>query len=380
MEALIGRVGVNGKGVRGMALSKAEMKELLMQAAMEEEDSGDSGSEEDDTPPPKTKRLSKAKEKATEAKTVKAGKHAKSQQTNGVPVAATSALPTPVFDLVEPTFEPSTKKKSKQKISSLPNGSSPAPGRIDDSDFVEPTSLAGGDQADSTKRKRELQFHTSRIKKRAGKERASFGGDDDIPYRSDRRKNQMLQPDQDKDSFEANSIPLEGNRRVWGQSSSAAEPDDGGDGEWGGIESEVASGEGVKRTRASVEADEAEGGDAPTTEYLELVRSAKRQKKEEKRDAYLVKEAEKRKSYEDDAVLGPRTLTKDMLHNRGLTPRRKKKSANPWTKKRIQYEKAQKKLSSTRAVYKGGENALGGQYEGEMTGITRDVIKSVKFG
>lgn len=53
---------------------------------------------------------------------------------------------------------------------------------------------------------------------------------------------------------------------------------------------------------------------------------------------------------------------------------------NPRVKKRQQYDKAKKKLASQKAVYKGGLNAVGGSYEGEISGINSRVIKSVKFG
>lgn len=75
-------------------------------------------------------------------------------------------------------------------------------------------------------------------------------------------------------------------------------------------------------------------------------------------------------------------LSRDIVRNKGLTRQRgnpKNNVANPRVKKRQQYEKAKKKLASSKAVYKGGLNALGGQYEGEVTGINPKLIKSVKF-
>lgn len=67
-----------------------------------------------------------------------------------------------------------------------------------------------------------------------------------------------------------------------------------------------------------------------------------------------------------------------MEKNRGLTPHRPKTVRNPRVKKRIKFDKAQKKLSSTRAVYKGGMAALEGGYAGEKSGIS-NVIKSRTF-
>lgn len=75
---------------------------------------------------------------------------------------------------------------------------------------------------------------------------------------------------------------------------------------------------------------------------------------------------------------GPRSLTRAILKNRGLTPHRSKSVRNPRVKKRQRYDKAQKKLSSQRAVYKGGIGDAS-KYTGEQSGISK-VVKSVRFG
>jgi U3 small nucleolar RNA-associated protein 3 len=46
-------------------------------------------------------------------------------------------------------------------------------------------------------------------------------------------------------------------------------------------------------------------------------------------------------------------------------------------KKRMKFEEKQKKLKSIKAVYKGGEGR--GGYQGEMSGIKTDLVKSVKL-
>lgn len=81
---------------------------------------------------------------------------------------------------------------------------------------------------------------------------------------------------------------------------------------------------------------------------------------------------------EDDSTTGPRTLTRAILKNKGLTPHRNKSVRNPRVKKKLRYEKAKKQVSSRQAVYKGGQGALKGDYGGESTGIST-VIKSRKF-
>lgn len=85
-----------------------------------------------------------------------------------------------------------------------------------------------------------------------------------------------------------------------------------------------------------------------------------------------------RAAYDDGTADGPRTITRAIEKNRGLTPRRSKTGRNPRVKKRQAYDKAQKKVASQRSVYKGGQAAYGGEYKGEKTGISK-VIKSRKF-
>jgi U3 small nucleolar RNA-associated protein 3 len=51
---------------------------------------------------------------------------------------------------------------------------------------------------------------------------------------------------------------------------------------------------------------------------------------------------------------------------------------NPRVKKRQKFEKAKKKISSQKAVYKGGIGDTG-YYGGEKSGISK-VIKSVRLG
>lgn len=74
---------------------------------------------------------------------------------------------------------------------------------------------------------------------------------------------------------------------------------------------------------------------------------------------------------------GPRSLTRAILANKGLTPRRPKSVRNPRVKKREKFEKAMKKISSQKAVYKGGLGTTG-KYDGEKSGISK-VVKSIRL-
>ena len=73
---------------------------------------------------------------------------------------------------------------------------------------------------------------------------------------------------------------------------------------------------------------------------------------------------------------GPRSLTRAILKNKGLTPSRSKAVRNPRVKKRQKYEQAKKKVASQRAVYRGGMDAT--RYTGEKTGIST-TVKSVQL-
>ncbi len=80
---------------------------------------------------------------------------------------------------------------------------------------------------------------------------------------------------------------------------------------------------------------------------------------------------------EEHELDGPRSLTRAILANKGLTAKRAKSVRNPRVKKRMRFEKAQRKLASQKAVYKGGVKETG--YGGEMTGISVRTVKSVKL-
>ncbi|KAG8910952.1 hypothetical protein FRC00_007267, partial [Tulasnella sp. 408] len=379
LDEMMARLGVDKTQVARMqqlggGMSKREVIELLMDAAIAEEEE-----KEEQEASPKPPRSKKGEEGSSPKPANGNGslstvngkdkkKSAKSKQPSGK-----VEQPEPVYDLVEPVFE-SNARKSKTKLPAS------GPATTDSLDFSEPTALDEADAADKTARTKALQFHTSKIAKKSGKkqkERRAMAGDDDIPYADSRRKGKEVQKqavDDAEGSEHANQIPLvEGKRRAWGEPKTANEEVE----EWDGLES---AGKGKKRLRET-DAD-SEEDDAPTTEYLQLVKSTKKRKKEEKQAAYEAKEEERRLLNEDNPDSGPRMLSRDIIRNKGLTRQRgnpKNNIANPRVKKRQQYEKAKKKLASSKPVYKGGLNALGGQYEGELTGINPKLIKSVKF-
>lgn len=74
-------------------------------------------------------------------------------------------------------------------------------------------------------------------------------------------------------------------------------------------------------------------------------------------------------------------MTRKILANKGLQPKRAKINRNSRVKKRVQYDKAVKKVATMKSVYKGGQATLGhGEYQGEKSGIGSNVVKSVRLG
>ncbi|KAL0581015.1 something about silencing protein 10 [Marasmius crinis-equi] len=251
----------------------------------------------------------------------------------------------PVFDLVEPEF-----------VSSKASGSRATNDSFDV--YGEATSLQHADAADKSARKKSLRFHTSKIEstsaRRQGARNATLGGDDDIPYRERRREKE-------------DRLAKEAGARVQNQ---------------GGMDLDDTEPE----PRREVP-EEGEDG------YYELVAKKSKEKKEKKKADYEAARAERYGlllstlcnstdwvySVElDEAASGPRSATRAILANKGLTPHRAKSVRNPRVKKREKFEKAKRKVASQRAVYKGGISDTG-RYDGEKTGISK-VVKSVRLG
>ena len=79
---------------------------------------------------------------------------------------------------------------------------------------------------------------------------------------------------------------------------------------------------------------------------------------------------------DDESTTGPRSLTRAILANKGLTPHRSKSVRNPRVKKRQKFEQAKKKVASQKAIYRGGVDAS--RYSGEKTGISQ-TVKGVRL-
>jgi U3 small nucleolar RNA-associated protein 3 len=80
---------------------------------------------------------------------------------------------------------------------------------------------------------------------------------------------------------------------------------------------------------------------------------------------------------EENGGDGKRKISYQIEKNKGLAPLRRNNIRIPTVKKRMKYEEKKKKLSSVRAVYKGGPGPAG--YQGELTGIKTGLVKSIKL-
>ncbi|KAI9061326.1 hypothetical protein FKP32DRAFT_1654630 [Trametes sanguinea] len=325
---------------RGKGLERGELEDLLREASdlMDADDAhaGSTGSRE----------AKKAKRKQKAAPEEPPKKKRKAADARAEPVA-------PIFDLVEPDLAPA--KPSKAKGGKSKGAAAATTIESADDVYGEASALDVADAADKQARKKSLRFHVARIEstaaRRAGARSAAIGGDDDIPYR-ERKK--------EKEARLAKEVAK-------AREGAGADLDD--------VDPELEAGAATskKRRRDESESEDDEGGEADG--YYALVKRKSKEKKEKKKQEYEAAKAAER-YVEEESVDGPRSLTRAILKNKGLTPKRSKSVRNPRVKKRQKYEKAKKKVASQKAVYRGGVDA--NRYSGEKTGISQ-TVKGVRL-
>lgn len=242
------------------------------------------------------------------------------------------------------------------KIRKSAQNSEPVVMREDDSesDFGEETNLSAKAAAEKAKKKKSLQFYTSHITQKANKRAAAgrdVGGDTDVPYKERLRDRQIRL----NAEAEARGKKLD----EYGRGAAL-----GGDSE----------------DEDAVEATQVRGEEDEYYNKVAQVAKKKKQDKDDKWDAIKQAKAENglvrivEGEIDED---GKRAIGYVIEKNKGLAPKRKKDVRNPRVKKRKKFEEKTKKLSSMRAVYKGGEER--GGYGGEKTGIKTGLVKSVKL-
>ncbi|KAF9331380.1 hypothetical protein BG006_005746 [Podila minutissima] len=117
------------------------------------------------------------------------------------------------------------------------------------------------------------------------------------------------------------------------------------------------------------------GGNSDGEDYYQEVVKDKEAKKAARKA--LNENIEQSTSFEDTSMdpNDKRSISWQILKNKGLTPHRKKEQRNPRVKHRNKYETAKKKIKSVKRVF----TRLEGSYGGEKTGIKTGLARSVKF-
>ncbi|KAJ5180621.1 hypothetical protein N7492_003831 [Penicillium capsulatum] len=306
-------------------------------------------------PKPETTKAQKQLTKTNEAKESKPRKLNKAQRAAAAAQAEAESrradrlreTEAGLADLDNLVTEPTRKRKTKMTKTI---------DQDDDSDFGDETALTAREAEEKAKQKRSLRFYTSQLAQKANKRYAAgrdAGGDADIPYR------ERLKDRQARLNAEAEK---RGRQR----------PDVGQ--ELGGD-----SDDDDRRV-----AGELRKGDAGTDddEYYDMVAARTNKRKDDKKaraEAYAqaAREGGEVHMQEEVGPDGKRAITYQIEKNKGLTPKRSKDARNPRVKKRKKYDEKKKKLGSIRQIYKGGEGR--GGYGGELTGIKKNLVKSVKL-
>lgn len=214
-------------------------------------------------------------------------------------------------------------------------------------DFLE-SEMNDVDAQEKKARRRTLRFYTSKIDQQANKKLDKLGGDDDIPYKERffERQQRLLEEARKRGLNDSNGADLDGKDYVSEDESAANAINN-----------------------------------ASTIDYYNQIQKEREQRKTNRRASHktaviAAREGKLAEAIEAVGNDGKRAINYQILKNKGLTPKRKKDNRNARVKKRKKYEQAKKKLRSVRAVYSGGQS---GTYEGEKTGIKKNLIRSVKF-
>ncbi|CCD22360.1 rRNA-processing protein SAS10 NDAI_0A02020 [Naumovozyma dairenensis CBS 421] len=218
----------------------------------------------------------------------------------------------------------------------------------EEADDYQESEMVDVDAQEKKARRRTLRFYTSKIDQQGNKKVDKFKGDDDIPYKERffERQQRLVEEARKRGISDANAVPLD-NRDI-----------------------DSAEEEAAKTLNQNTEND-----------YYKQIQLGRQNKKNARTQAHkkaviAAREGKLSELAEEIGDDGKRAINYQILKNKGLTPKRKKDNRNSRVKKRKKFEKAQKKLKSVRAVYSGGQS---GVYEGEKTGIKKNLTRSVKF-
>ena len=234
----------------------------------------------------------------------------------------------------------------------------PYDGDFSASDLGEETEMTAHEVAEKANKRKRLRFYTSQIAQRANRRDMAgkgAGGDMDIPYRERLRDRSA---------------------RLTAEAANRARSKVKGRADLGRDDCEGDDFDKARKPNSSIRED----SDSDNDYYSRVVNHNQERKKEKRRRAEIVTEANEHGRLAEMKEVDPdgkRAVTYAIERNKGLTPRRKKEVRNPRVKKRKRFEDKKKKLGSMKPLYKGGEGK--GGYRGELTGIKTDVVKSIKL-
>ncbi|KAL5002702.1 Sas10 C-terminal domain-containing protein [Aspergillus recurvatus] len=321
--------------------SRKEIEEDIesnMDVDVPEVDDDTTMDEEVKLPKEKKKKLSKAQRAAEAAWADAEARRAKKLAETEANLAGLSKLVT----------EPIRKRASQKKKATTKDA--------DDSDFGDEDALTAKEAEEKAKQKRSLRFYTSQIAQKSNKRTAAgrdAGGDADIPYRERLRDRQAR-------------LNAEAEKRGRSKAQGAEELGGDSDDEDRQVAQELRKG----------------GDDKSDDDYYDMVAARTNKRKADKKafaeaQAQAAREGGHVEIQEEIGPDGKRAITYQIEKNKGLAPKRNKLNRNPRVKKRMRFEDKKKKLRSVRQVYKGGESR--GGYAGELTGIKKNLVKSVKL-
>ncbi|KAF9112586.1 hypothetical protein BGX27_003124 [Mortierella sp. AM989] len=228
-----------------------------------------------------------------------------------------------------------------------------------ESDYGDLDELMDVDLEDKAQKKRSLRDYVAKIDQSVNKRSKILkgSGDTDIPYRE---KFKDRQEQLKRQAVRGAPVP---------------ENADLDDLEWDAKDKADARRVGGTNDDDIFNGDEASERGGNALDYYQEVLDAKEAKKAARKT--LNESLEKSTSFEDTSMdpNDKRSISWQILKNKGLTPHRKKEQRNPRVKHRNKYETAKKKIKSVKRVF----TRLEGAYGGEKTGIKTGLARSVKF-
>ena len=222
-----------------------------------------------------------------------------------------------------------------------------------DNDYAESKFLNSIDAQEKSQNRKSLQFYTAKIAQKEAKRREKYSGDMEVykERRNDRNERQIEAAR--KRGLQTPTIDSTALTTTHADSDNEFDP----------------------HSRQNAD---------PDSEYYDFIAGKTAAKKANGKEVYETSKAAARAyilGMTNEAELdesGKRLITRQIEKNKGLTPKRSKDVRNPRVKKRKKYEKKKIALKGRQQVYVVGDRRRG-NYGGEESGISKNVVKGVKL-